>query len=81
VAVAVTLGTVGCSNPEIERQNAIAKAQEHCAAEGKRFLLDNVEQTGYTGDHWFSKPDRYTTVSGHCLFPNDPRLAQSPLPK
>ena len=67
MAALIPLGTVACATPEGERQAAIAKAKAHCEAEGKQFILRNVEQSGVI--NW---TDYYTTVAGNCVGPGEP---------
>ena len=66
LVIAVSL--TACVSPEAERQKAIKTASDHCIAEGKQFILKDVQQHGVANITHFD-----TMVAGYCVGPGDPR--------
>jgi hypothetical protein len=67
IPFAAALLLFGCVNPETERQSAIAHAAARCEAEGKQFVLKDVDQNGIA-----NLTDYETTVTGLCVAPGQP---------
>lgn len=65
-ALGLAIGLAGCVSQAQQREGAVDTARKHCEAEGKTFVVKQVEQSG---DAMFS--DMKTMVSGYCLAPGE----------
>ena len=71
IAVIAALPLTGCVIPSVEREHAISKLQDKCAAQGGHFVLGNIEQHGIPNVTPYD-----TAVEGECVFQGDPRYAK-----
>lgn len=65
-ALCLAVGLAGCVSQAEQRADVMNTARKHCEAEGKTFVVRQVEQSG---DAVFT--DMKTMLSGYCLAPGE----------
>jgi hypothetical protein len=69
ILVVTAVSLAGCVSAEQEKQLAIKKAQDHCASEGKQFVMKDASADEHFG---LVTNTAHAEVTGACVGPGDP---------